>query len=226
VLAVELTRLARVLLDKEGEPEQRWEKLCAVSQELSRLRRDEQRAVQTRIREEQWALAKAKQEAEAEEREAAKRKERKLAPIRAAQEVNLRTMLNGGGERGRQVAQYVLEAEYGLEPGTLDVERLKREHRKPRRKVNPVKSDLIQPEVDGRSRMEDGKLGSDPIQPKEEAGAEQQAQAGNPGESDPIQPEEGVRKWESFGDKLARAQEELRTLNEEAFADGEHGSGG
>jgi len=200
VLAVELTRLAKVLLDKEGEPEQRWEQLCKVSQELSRLRRDEQRAVQTRIREEQWALAKAKQEAEAEEREAAKRKERKLAPIRAAQEGNLRTMLNGGGERGRQVAQYVLEAEYGLEPGALNVMRLKREHRKTRRKVNRVESDRIQP---NDSNAECG-IRSAESEPGDNANEDGHANAefgtrsaecepgGNPVESDPIQPDEGT----------------------------------
>ena len=155
VLAVGLTRLAKVLLDKEGEPEQRWERLCKVSQELSRLRRDEQRAVQTRIREEQWALAKAKQEMAAAERAAAKRREKELAPFKAAQEVNYRTMLNGGGRGGREVAERMLEIEHGLEHGTLNVERLQAALKKPRKKAkNRVESDRIQPAGHGDANGE------------------------------------------------------------------------
>jgi hypothetical protein len=184
VLAVELTKLARVLLDKEGEPEERWERLCAVSQELSRLRRDEQRAVQTRIREERWALAKAKQEAEAEERESTKRRERELAPFRAAQDVECRTMLNGGGKVGQEVAKRMLEIEYGLEYGTLNVERLQAALRKPRKVKSKTRS------AEGDSTNEDGGLKMENGHSKAESGTRsaESERNENPSESDRIQP--------------------------------------
>jgi len=54
VLSAELVRLAMTLLAQETDPEKRWQRLCAVHQVLSRLRRDDHRALQTRIKQEQW----------------------------------------------------------------------------------------------------------------------------------------------------------------------------
>ena len=50
VLAVEITRLAMTMLEKETDPEKRWQRLCAVHRELSQLRRDDHRAMRTVIK--------------------------------------------------------------------------------------------------------------------------------------------------------------------------------
>jgi len=52
ILAVEMTRLARALLEPETDPEKKWERLCNIHRELSRLRRDDDRAARTAIRKE------------------------------------------------------------------------------------------------------------------------------------------------------------------------------
>ena len=44
IFAVELTRLATALLDTETDPEKKWQRLCEIHRELSRLRRDDDRA--------------------------------------------------------------------------------------------------------------------------------------------------------------------------------------
>ena len=53
-LAVEMTRLAQALLDKEAEPEKRWERACAVHKEISRMRRDDMWNVRTQVWQERW----------------------------------------------------------------------------------------------------------------------------------------------------------------------------
>jgi hypothetical protein len=64
-LAAELARLATTLLEKETEPEKRWQRLCQVHRELSRLRRDDHRAVRTLIRRQNWIRKTDREEEEA-----------------------------------------------------------------------------------------------------------------------------------------------------------------
>jgi hypothetical protein len=54
VLAMEMARLATLLMDKETDPEKRWQRLCQVSRELSRLRRDDYRATRMLIERHRW----------------------------------------------------------------------------------------------------------------------------------------------------------------------------
>jgi hypothetical protein len=42
LLTIELARLATALLEKETDPEKRWQRLCEVHRQLSQLRREMQ----------------------------------------------------------------------------------------------------------------------------------------------------------------------------------------
>jgi len=53
-LAVEMTRLAQALMDKESEPEKRWKRVCAVHKEVSRMRRDDMWNTRTQVWQERW----------------------------------------------------------------------------------------------------------------------------------------------------------------------------
>jgi len=53
-LAVEMTRLGQALLDTEPDPEKRWERVCAVHKQISRLRRDDLWNVRTQVWQERW----------------------------------------------------------------------------------------------------------------------------------------------------------------------------
>ena len=175
VLAVELTRLAKELLAAEADPEKRWETLCKVNEELSRLRREEQRSTQTRLREERWELEKTRLEEEETERKETRERDEAIAPMRAVLDFNLKSMLHGGGKLGNHVAIRTLEHEYRLKPGTLEplVAPLIEGQRK--QKANPTQSDRIQPEDGGlkgegggeRRTNEEG----NPTKGAEEAGA-------------------------------------------------------
>ena len=103
VLSVEMIRLAMTLLAQETDPEKRWQRLCAVRQVLSQLRRDDHRALQTRIKQEQW-----EQEVDAEDqrsKEAAKDRliETVLTPIR----IQPISEALGGGEFGNKRAELI-----------------------------------------------------------------------------------------------------------------------
>jgi hypothetical protein len=68
LLAVDLARLAQKFLEQEADPEKRWERLKEISKELSRLRRDEHRAMWTCIKREQWERQQKQEDDEAEEK--------------------------------------------------------------------------------------------------------------------------------------------------------------
>jgi len=67
-LAVEMTRQAQALLDKESKPEKRWERVCEVHKQISRMRRDDMWNVRTRVWQERWQQ-ELKELGQAEERE-------------------------------------------------------------------------------------------------------------------------------------------------------------
>jgi hypothetical protein len=55
LLSVEIYRFSKSLLNSEGSPEQKWRRVCAVHQQISRLRRDDQRADWMNLASEQLA---------------------------------------------------------------------------------------------------------------------------------------------------------------------------
>ena len=87
LLAVDMARLAKKFLEQETDDEKRWERLKEISRELSRLRRDEHRAVWTWIKRQQW---ERRREREDYEEEAPRRKEVRMegvAPLMALSRV-------------------------------------------------------------------------------------------------------------------------------------------
>ena len=69
VLAMEMARLATLLMDKETDPEKRWQRLCQVSRELSRLRRDDHRATRTLIERQRWQRQMKSEDEESDKRQ-------------------------------------------------------------------------------------------------------------------------------------------------------------
>ena len=69
LLAVDMARLAKKFLERETDDEKRWERLKEISKELSRLRRDEHRAIWTWIKRQKFER-QCEQEDYAEEEKA------------------------------------------------------------------------------------------------------------------------------------------------------------
>ncbi|HEX4343002.1 MAG TPA: phage protein Gp27 family protein [Verrucomicrobiae bacterium] len=56
LLAVKITELGELLLAKNDDPEEQWERVCKVHQQISRMRRDDDRRARTLIRQDKWGL--------------------------------------------------------------------------------------------------------------------------------------------------------------------------
>jgi hypothetical protein len=54
LMSVELTSTARELIQQENDPEKRWERLCGVYKQVSKLRRDDYASTHARLRQEKW----------------------------------------------------------------------------------------------------------------------------------------------------------------------------
>jgi hypothetical protein len=54
LVAAEIAGLARLLLEKEEDPEKRWKRVCAVHKQISRLRKDDHREVRVMIKRKEW----------------------------------------------------------------------------------------------------------------------------------------------------------------------------
>jgi hypothetical protein len=119
VLGAELARLATTLLEKETDPEKRWQRLCEVHRELSRLRRDDHRAVRTLIKRQNWIRKTERQDEEAARLAEQELIERHCAPLLAQAELRSMAGLFGGGDLGLDIAAHILELRKGLPPGTL-----------------------------------------------------------------------------------------------------------
>jgi len=103
VLSVEMIRLAMTLLAQETDPEKRCQRLCAVHQVLSQLRRDDHRALQTRIQQEKW-----EQEVEEEvERDTQAEKDRLIEAILTPIRIQPIAEALGGGEFGNKRAELI-----------------------------------------------------------------------------------------------------------------------
>jgi hypothetical protein len=75
LVAVDMARLAKKFLEQETDDEKRWARLKEISKELSRLRRDEHRAMCTWIKREQWEWRRERED-HADEEERIQKEER------------------------------------------------------------------------------------------------------------------------------------------------------
>jgi hypothetical protein len=144
-LGAELARLATTLLEKETEPEKCWTRLCEVHRELSRLRRDDHRAVRTLIKRQNWIRKTEREEQEEHKREKSELIEQHCAPLLAQPEIAAMAGLFGGGELGMDIAAYILELRKGLPQGSLGRNPLPGMPKPPAPSPNKTESDPIKP---------------------------------------------------------------------------------
>jgi hypothetical protein len=152
VLAAEITRLAMILLEKETDPEKRWQRLCEVNGELSRLRRDDHRAVRTFIKRERWDRETEREEEENEKRTKQESKQR-MIDLCFAQMRNETVAGFGGGEHGKMMAELLHHIKFDLPFEKPDGTKLSGQAHPNGIKVNPTESSLIQPKKSMPSRL-------------------------------------------------------------------------
>jgi hypothetical protein len=114
LLAAELTQLAAALLEKETDPEKRWQRLREVHRELSQLRRDDHRAVRTMIRRDRWNRQTEREDAEIEERFEKKRKDQRVNLFFAMHGKTALAESLGGGEYGKKWADWLVRVQHDL----------------------------------------------------------------------------------------------------------------
>ena len=153
LLAVEFTRLATALLEKETDPEKRWQRLCEIQRQLSQLRLDDHRAVRTQIQRSNWNREMEREEEAALEREAQSHRDRLLAPFRTRPALEALTGLYGGTKSAHDLAATILEIEHGLALGTLG---RKSAAGKALPIPNQTPSDLIKPNQTDQTKMSEG----------------------------------------------------------------------
>jgi hypothetical protein len=145
VLAAELARLAMTLLEKETDPEKRWQRLCGVHRELSQLRRDDHRAVRTVIKRARWNREVEREEDAEHQRVQRANKDRLIDMVFASMRNQTMAEAFGGGEYGKRQAELLhrikfdmpLEDLLGMTPPGKSAPAPLEE--------NPTKSELIQP---------------------------------------------------------------------------------
>jgi hypothetical protein len=146
VLAVEITRLAMTLLEKETDPEKRWQRLCGVRRELSQLRRDDHRAVRTLIKRDRWNRETEREEEEDLKRMKQEHKKRLTDICFAPMHNQTMAELFGGGKHGEKMAELLHCIKFDLPlPDFIDPE-LSEKPSPVAVKPNPTESDLIQPD--------------------------------------------------------------------------------
>lgn len=119
VLAVELARVAEILLEETTEPKERWQQLKELLNVVAGLRQEDRKTG--------WlALERARHEEETNARLEAERssmlkreKDKILAPIWAKAHLRALAEAFGGGDAGRDVAAFILEVQRDLPLGTL-----------------------------------------------------------------------------------------------------------
>ena len=114
VLAAEMTRLAMILLEKETDPEKRWQRLCEVNRELSQLRRDDHRARQTAIKREQWQHQLEQEKKAENEREETAYKAKLIDAVYAPMRNKAVAETFGGGEMGKRAAEALHRIKFDL----------------------------------------------------------------------------------------------------------------
>ena len=114
VLAAELARWAMTLLEQEADPEKRWQRLAAVPQQLSQLRRDDPRAVRTAIQRQKGDQERQRAENEAFERLEKARRERLQDRLLAPLENKKMADCFGGGAFGQKLAEKLHRINFDL----------------------------------------------------------------------------------------------------------------
>jgi hypothetical protein len=134
------------LLEKETDPENRWQRLCEVHRELSQLRRDDHRAVRTHIKRQRWRRETEREEENDLER--TKREERKRLRSICFSELKKKSMagLFGGGEQGERMAELLHRIEFDLPLDDLDVPKPSANPHSNGIKPDQIESDPIQPD--------------------------------------------------------------------------------
>jgi hypothetical protein len=145
VMAAELIQLGTTLLEKETDPEKRWQRFRDVHRELSQLRSDDHRAVRMFIKRQNWIRRTEREDEEAEKRSEKEERKRLCAPFWAQIRLNTMAELFGGGESGRLIAATILEIENGLPLGTLGGKPVGNPTKSSSAKPNPTESKPIQP---------------------------------------------------------------------------------
>jgi hypothetical protein len=99
--------------------EKRWKALRQVLRELSRLRRDEHRAVRMQIAQQKWERHLAREDRLDEEKEDEWYRKQELARVMGRMSVEEMAKPFGGSEEAKRMAAYMIELEEGLKPGSL-----------------------------------------------------------------------------------------------------------
>ena len=129
----------------ETDPEKRWQRLCGVHRELSRLRRDDHRAVRTVIKRERWERELEREVDEACQREQQANKDRLIDLCFAPLHNQNMAALFGGGGYGERMAEMLHCIKFDLPLDDL-LKRTSPEKPCPAPvKNNPTESGPIQP---------------------------------------------------------------------------------
>jgi len=122
LLAVELTRLATALMEKETDLEKRWLRLCEVHRELSRLRRDDHHAARALIARKDHVRKTDREDHDDLKQYETEERARLCGQLMAAAQLNPMAQALGGGDFARRFAACFLETQSGLAPGKLSDE--------------------------------------------------------------------------------------------------------
>ena len=131
-------------LEKETDPEKRWQIICEVHRVFSQLRRDDHRAVRTVIKRDRWNREVEREEEEGLERMKQKHKKRLTDMCFASLHNQTVAEGFGGGKHGEKMAELLYRLRFDLPLEGLDSE-LPGETRPAPVKPNPTESDPIQP---------------------------------------------------------------------------------
>jgi hypothetical protein len=145
LLAAELTRLATALLEKETDPEKRWQRLREVHRELSQLRRDDHRAVRTMIKRDRWNRQVEREDEEDLERMREKSKNGMIDACFSEMHKEINVKAFGGGEYGKRMAELIHRIRFDLPLDDLINTKLPGKTCPASVKPNPTESNLIQP---------------------------------------------------------------------------------
>ena len=145
VLEVELIRVTRTRLEKETDPEKRWQIICEALPKLSQLRCDSHRAVRTFIKRDRWNREREREEEEELER-LEKENKKHLIDICFSPMLNQTTAeCFGGGEYGKKMAELIHRIKFDLPYEDLLATLSSGKTHPNGIKPNPTESDLIQP---------------------------------------------------------------------------------
>jgi DNA primase len=145
LLAAELTQLAAALLEKETDPEKRWQRLREVHRELSQLRRDDHRAVRTMIKRDRWQRETEREEDEEYQRVKQANKSRLTDMCLSPMHNKVMAECFGGGEYGEKMAEMLHRIKFDLPLDDLINTKLPGKTCPNGIQPNPTESDSIQP---------------------------------------------------------------------------------